>query len=50
MSVAIGDMGQRFAIYPWAAARDGVDWAVQAVALMLLFLPAASRWYRRTDT
>jgi len=48
--VAIGDMGRRFASYPWAATRDVVDWAVQAVALMLLFLPASSRWYRRTAT
>lgn len=48
--VAVGDMGQRFANYPWATTRDVVDWAVQAVALGLLFLPAASRWYRRTST
>lgn len=47
---AVGDMGRRFASYPWAATRDVVDWSVQAVALALLFLPAASRWYRRMET
>jgi hypothetical protein len=29
--------------------RDVVDLGVQGVALALLFLPAASRWYRRGD-
>lgn len=48
--IVIGDLGQRFAGYPWATARDLVDWGVQGVALALLFLPAASRWYRRTES
>jgi hypothetical protein len=47
--LVVGDLGQRFASYPWATARDVVDFAVQGVALALLFLPAASRWYRRAD-
>ncbi|HEY8974656.1 MAG TPA: hypothetical protein VIN75_10595, partial [Burkholderiaceae bacterium] len=45
--VVVGDMGQRFASFPWATTRDVVDWAVQAAALLLLFLPSASWWYRR---
>jgi len=41
-----GDMRRRFASYPWATTRDVVDWIVQGVAVAMLFLPAASRWYR----
>ena len=45
--IMIGDMSRRFASFPLETVRDVVDFAVQGLALMLLVLPAASRWYRR---
>ena len=45
--ILIGDLSRRFASFPLETSRDVADFAVQGLALTLLFLPAASRWYRR---
>ncbi len=44
--VIFGSVAARFASFPRSAIRDGIDFLLQAVAVALLFAPAASRWYR----
>jgi hypothetical protein len=46
--LASGSLSGRFASFPRSAARDCIDFGLQAVAVVLSFSPAASRWYRHS--
>jgi hypothetical protein len=44
-----GSVAGRFANFPRAVVRDCIDFVLQAMAVLLSFTPAASRWYQRSE-